>query len=653
LSDAISDALDDDLDSSVGEESGQFPKGDTGPRDAGPRAAAPRDARPGGSGGSAPDADEVEIINHTARRIRIDRRGGEGLVLGPFGLVRVRRALLAELELGLWLERGYVIMGEPRRSEQPPVESTTIAGALAIVGLTILIQAVVERSWLPTIVGALLLVWTIAPELTRWREWLSRADASPLSAVMARARDRFWHALGMLVVCLTGFGLPIGVVFIQSGIALADLKAQPLRALGFLALFSCFIGSAATLPAMLFFLFAEQRRDVMRAQFHRDILRLDPALRTIGETERAYAPLLAEALCVRRGPLFFGPIVLSTFLLALGWVVSVLPKHADVQRALAPLKASAEAGASLPIELWALFVPNPTAFTFAFLGTYFFALNMVFRRYVRADLGPKAYSHVAVRIIIASVLAWVVSQTWEGLGDSPAASDGVSSWQLLLLAFFIGFVPDTGLTLLYGVLKSRWVSALIPALENRDPLTQLEGITLYDQARLLEEGIENIENLCHHNLIELLLRTRIPAPRLVDLVDQGILYLHARDDAPSDTSAKDGSSPAAKDGAASLILRKLKSLGIRTATDFEQAFRHTTSRAALLGRFGADAPRLELIAFALEDDEWMPQLRSWREFRRTYDTLYTAADLEQTGAQRRAASIAPRPTPNDLRPPAA
>lgn len=626
MSDAISDSLDDDLDSSVGEESGRFSK----------RGRAPGNAQPGSSEQAASEADEVELVNHTARRIRIDRRGGEGLVLGPFGLVCVRRAMRAELDLDVWLERGYVVEREPRASEQPPVEATTIAGALTIVGMTILIQALVD-SMLPAFVGALLFVWTIAPELARWREWLRQADAAPLSAVMARARDRFWRALGMLVVCLTGFGLPIGVVFIQSGIPLTELKAQPLRALGFLALFSCFVGSAATLPAMLFFLFAEQRRDVMRAQFHRDILRLDPALRTVGETERAYAPLLAEALCVRRGPLFFGPIVLSTFLLALGWVVTVLPTHGAVQLALAPLKASAEAGSSLPIELCALFVPNSTAFTFAFLGTYFFALNMVFRRYVRADLGPKAYSHVAVRIIVASVLAWVVSQTWKGLGDAPGPSDGVSPWQLLLLAFFIGFVPETGLTLLYGVLKSRWVSALIPALENRDPLTELEGITLYDQARLLEEGIENIENLCHHNLIELLLRTRIPAPRLVDLVDQGILYLHARDDAwdESDANPTSSSSRAAASGGPSRLLSRLKSLGIRTATDFEQACRHATSRAALLERFGADAPRLELIAFALEDDEWMPQLRSWREFRRTYDTLYTAADLEQTGAPRR------------------
>src|SRR5690606_22104008 len=193
-------------------------------------------------------------------------------------------------------------------------------------------------------------------------------------------------------------------------------------------------------------------------------------------------------------------------------------RHGDIQRALAPL--ASEGAAELPLELWSLFVPNPTAFTFAFLGTYFFSLNMVFRRYVRADLGPKAYSHIAVRIIIASVLAWVASQTWEGLSEPVAqasaaadaaaasvAAEGVSPWHLLLLAFFIGFVPDTGLAVLYGVLKNRWVSAVIPALANRDPLTQLEGITLYDQARLLEEGIENIENLCHHNLIELLLRT--------------------------------------------------------------------------------------------------------------------------------------------------
>ncbi len=38
-----------------------------------------------------------------------------------------------------------------------------------------------------------------------------------------------------------------------------------------------------------------------------------------------------------------------------------------------------------------------------------------------------------------------------------------------------------------------------------------------------------MEGLAHHDLIELLLQTRIPAPRLVDWTDQAILYLHVGD----------------------------------------------------------------------------------------------------------------------------
>ena len=63
-------------------------------------------------------------------------------------------------------------------------------------------------------------------------------------------------------------------------------------------------------------------------------------------------------------------------------------------------------------------------------------------------------------------------------------------------------------------------------IAERDPLTNLEGIDLYDRARLLDEGVSNVEGLAHHDLIELMLQTRIPAPRLVDWIDQAILYLH-------------------------------------------------------------------------------------------------------------------------------
>jgi hypothetical protein len=45
----------------------------------------------------------------------------------------------------------------------------------------------------------------------------------------------------------------------------------------------------------------------------------------------------------------------------------------------------------------------------------------------------------------------------------------------------------------------------------KNPITNLDGISAYDQARLLEEGIKNIENLAHSNFPEVLLRTRIPS----------------------------------------------------------------------------------------------------------------------------------------------
>jgi hypothetical protein len=272
----------------------------------------------------------------------------------------------------------------------------------------------------------------------------------------------------------------------------------------------------------------------------------------------------------------------------------------------------------------------------------------VFRRYVRADLGPKAYSHISVRIIVASVLAWVASHTFEGFGEAGAAltsavptgaapavaapgagavsdvSAVVTPWHLLLLAFFIGIVPDTGVAILHDLLKTRFVSFFVPTMNNRDALTELEGITLYDRARLLEEGIENVENLAHHNLIELVLRTRIPAPRLVDLVDQAVLYLHARDE-PADVAAGAAATPPTQ----ARLLQQLKARGIRTATDLEQASQDRQAYASLATDLGE---RIRLVVFALSDDEWMPQLRSWREFRKTYETVYTLDDLTRAGA---------------------
>ena len=124
--------------------------------------------------------------------------------------------------------------------------------------------------------------------------------------------------------------------------------------------------------------------------------------------------------------------------------------------------------------------------------------------------------------------------------------------------------PETFLTFLPEVYRAKWVRRLTSDMEEPVPLKNLEGIDLYDRARLLDEGIANVEALANHDLIDLLLETRVPAARLIDWMDQAILPLHAR------------CSPNLHDA--------LRGAGIRTASDLVTV--HGEHRDALLGTLG-------------------------------------------------------------------
>jgi hypothetical protein len=89
------------------------------------------------------------------------------------------------------------------------------------------------------------------------------------------------------------------------------------------------------------------------------------------------------------------PVMLSTILIALGWLVTLPP-------AQAPLTVTNAAGWARALE------PTATPVTLAFLGAYFFALQMLFRRYIRSDLAGSAYVAVSMRIVLAVIGTWVV-----------------------------------------------------------------------------------------------------------------------------------------------------------------------------------------------------------------------------------------------------
>jgi hypothetical protein len=61
-------------------------------------------------------------------------------------------------------------------------------------------------------------------------------------------------------------------------------------------------------------------------------------------------------------------------------------------------------------------------------------------------------------------------------------------------------------------------------MESDLPLSDLDGLTVWHEARLAEEDIENIPNMATTDLVELFITTRFPPERIIDWVDQAILY---------------------------------------------------------------------------------------------------------------------------------
>ena len=446
--------------------------------------------------------------------------------------------------------------------------------------------ALVLNSWLG--IGALIVFAAIALGLII----LAVLVASFSSSTVARLVGQL-VMLSLVVVISTG--IPALVVWryglndLGSGNPLSEL-ARMLQVV--------FIALACMVPGLLFFLFDRQRLSTLRARFEQQIFRLDPRVATLADVDARYGNQLDEmygqnggsttSRLARQGR---WPIPLATIVLAFGWILALLPVKSD------PPPASLT-------DVALSFAPQANTVAFGFLGAYFFAINLILRRYARDDLRPKAYSTITVRVIVAILLGWIVKVVAPDWPQTGAA--------LLVVAFLIGIVPETFLTFLQEIYRAKWIRRFTAEIEEPVPLKNLEGIDLYDRARLLDEGIANIEALANHDLIDLLLETRIPAARLIDWMDQAILHLHAR------------LSPG--------LHNALRRAGIRTASDLVTV--DGKHRAALISTLvrsmnaekGELEKVLEVLVASLRDDEWMDYIRNWRTGSAVHERTITLRD---------------------------
>lgn len=287
----------------------------------------------------------------------------------------------------------------------------------------------------------------------------------------------------------------------------------------------------------------------------------------------------------------FRPVLFATVLLVVAWSLVLQP---DPYRSIELFPGAA---ASDPFGL-------PGApLRFGFLGAYLFVLQMLMRRYFQNDLKAAAYISVVVRVISVALIVLALHQV--------LPADLVASRGALAFAFLIGMFPYIGIQAIRVFVSNR-LRNLVPSLESRYPLSDLDGLDVWYEARLLEEGIEDMQNLSTANLIDLMLHTRVPLERLVDWVDQAHLYL--RVEGPE----RKRGLRRKKQGDKSLSDReRLRRLGIRTATDLQDAFTSPRRREGMSATEYRDALEqhrlvMEKLPFALNGDDeqgWPSRLR--------------------------------------------
>ncbi|MFI5099018.1 MAG: hypothetical protein ACHQE5_00650 [Actinomycetes bacterium] len=285
------------------------------------------------------------------------------------------------------------------------------------------------------------------------------------------------------------------------------------------------------------------------------------------------------------------------------------------------------------------FADDPTSVgdmvKFGFLGAYVFIAQSLTRRFFASDLRPSAYASAILRIVVVLITVIALHQI---LG--PAGQPNVEA----VVAFVVGIFPIIAFQALYRTAAAA-LRVAVPQLTPDYPLNQLDGLNIWYETRLVEEGIEDMENLATANLVDVILHTRVPVGRLVDWVDQAHLYLHldriergrserrtARQ-APSEQPSPDAKpaghesrvhgSVVAGSRAGTRTRVALRQLGVRNATDLLKAFPPDqidprvgspalSSHFSRLEAAGIDEDQVRVLVRVLDEDTGLAPVWNWQ-----------------------------------------
>lgn len=159
------------------------------------------------------------------------------------------------------------------------------------------------------------------------------------------------------------------------------------------------------------------------------------------------------------------------------------------------------------------------------MGAYVYAFILVYRRFRDYDLTPTVYIFVCNRFLLAFVVSSIVGVGLGAFSQAAGASFDVNLATVSVVAFFIGFFPERGLA--WITVTAQQALKQQGKVSSEMTLSEIEGLSIWQQSRLQQDGIENVQNLATVDIPTLVITTPFSLSQIVDWVDQAILLVYA------------------------------------------------------------------------------------------------------------------------------
>jgi hypothetical protein len=164
---------------------------------------------------------------------------------------------------------------------------------------------------------------------------------------------------------------------------------------------------------------------------------------------------------------------------------------------------------------------------YGWIGAVAYSLFMIGRRFLDYDLTPRVYVYTAIRFTLAFVIGAVVGMVLGTTTTLTGASFDLTLATVGVVAFVIGFFPERGWEFLSETSRKALQQDTRDTKEVR--LSSIEGMSIFQQGRLKQDGIENVQNLATANIPALITTTPFSVNQLIDWIDQAILLVHTSD----------------------------------------------------------------------------------------------------------------------------